>query len=208
MAEHLNTLRAIVPSVVVMRRPPSPSRSPTGHESHSLIRRSTCGVADLPSHALHELAMRDRIEVFGQIGVDDVRVAPADQPVRQLDGVERASLGPVSVGAVFQVRLEDRPRVKPGGWRRSGRPDPGWWECPEASPRRPPVWGSSPDAPAGAGRSSRRHPRAKPPATLPGPPPRSSRTRSLSCPRQPLSRGFDPASHPAKPLVSYRTHRH
>jgi len=32
--------------------------------------------------------------------------------------------------------------------------------------------------------------------------------RSLSCPRQPLSRGFDPASHPAKPLVSYRTHRH
>src|SRR5271166_5593634 len=25
---------------------------------------------------------------------------------------------------------------------------------------------------------------------------------------KPLSRGFDPASHPAKPLVSYRTHRH
>ena len=31
---------------------------------------------------------------------------------------------------------------------------------------------------------------------------------SLSCPRQPLSRGSNPASHPAKPLVSYRTHRH
>src|SRR5260370_28327751 len=31
---------------------------------------------------------------------------------------------------------------------------------------------------------------------------------SLSCPRQPLSRGSDPASRPAKPLVSYQTHRH
>ena len=52
--------------------------------------------------------MRDGVEVFGQIGVDDVRMAPADQPVRRLDGVERASFGPVSVGAIFQVRLEDR----------------------------------------------------------------------------------------------------
>ena len=56
--------------------------------------------------------MRDGVEIFGQIGVDDVRVAPADQPVRCLDGVERASFGPVSIGAIFQVRLEDRPRVK------------------------------------------------------------------------------------------------
>ncbi len=31
---------------------------------------------------------------------------------------------------------------------------------------------------------------------------------SLSRPRRPLSRGSDPASYPAKPLVSYRTHRH
>jgi hypothetical protein len=31
---------------------------------------------------------------------------------------------------------------------------------------------------------------------------------SLSRPRRPLSRGSDPASRPAKPLVSYRTHRH
>ena len=68
-------------------------------------------------------------------------------------------------------------------WRRSGRPGRGRWECPEASPRRP-VWGSSPDAPAGAGRSSRRHPRAKPPATLPSPTPRSSRTS----PRPPPAR--------------------
>jgi|SRR5208337_99670 len=31
---------------------------------------------------------------------------------------------------------------------------------------------------------------------------------SLNRPRRPLSRGFSPASHPAEPLVSYRTHRH
>src|SRR5215471_1974372 len=30
---------------------------------------------------------------------------------------------------------------------------------------------------------------------------------SLSRPRRPLSRGSDPASYPAKPLVSYRTYR-
>jgi hypothetical protein len=29
----------------------------------------------------------------------------------------------------------------------------------------------------------------------------------LGCPRQPLSRGSDPAGYPAKPLVSYRIHR-
>src|SRR6202051_1725533 len=31
---------------------------------------------------------------------------------------------------------------------------------------------------------------------------------SLSRPRRPLSRGFDPTSYPAKPLVSSQTYRH
>src|SRR5262249_26709473 len=31
--------------------------------------------------------------------------------------------------------------------------------------------------------------------------------RLLNRPRRPLSRGFDPASYPAKPLVSYQTYR-
>ncbi len=117
--------------------------------------------------------MRDGVEVFGQIGVDHVRIAPADQPVRRLDGVERASFGPVPIGAIFKVRLEDRLQHQFGGGLNDPVPDSG--NAQRLSPRRP-VWESSPAAPASADSSSTRVPRAKPPASLPHPPPRSSRT--------------------------------
>ncbi len=59
--------------------------------------------------------MRDRVEIFRQIGVNHVGVAPADQPVRFLDRIDRAAARAIAIGVVLEVRLEDRPRVKPGG---------------------------------------------------------------------------------------------
>jgi len=52
--------------------------------------------------------MRDRVEIFRQIGVDNVGVTPADQPVRFLDRIDRATTRPIAISAVLEVRLEDR----------------------------------------------------------------------------------------------------
>ena len=46
--------------------------------------------------------MRDRVEVFRQIGVYDVSVAPADQPVRFLDRIDRAATRTIAIGAVLK----------------------------------------------------------------------------------------------------------
>ena len=48
------------------------------------------------------------IQVFRQIGVNNVRVAPAHKPVHFLDGIGPAAAGPIAVSAVLKVRLEDR----------------------------------------------------------------------------------------------------
>src|SRR5208337_1000949 len=59
--------------------------------------------------------MRDRVEVFRQIGVDNVGIAPAKQPVRFLDGVDRAATRPIAISAVLEVRFEDRLQHNLGG---------------------------------------------------------------------------------------------
>jgi len=45
--------------------------------------------------------------------------------VRRLDGVERASFGPVPIGAIFKVRLEDRLQHQFGGGLNDPVPDSG-----------------------------------------------------------------------------------
>lgn len=50
--------------------------------------------------------MRDRVEILRQVGVDDVGMSPAQQPVRFLDGIDRAPTRPIAVSTVFEVRLE------------------------------------------------------------------------------------------------------
>src|SRR5215510_13879664 len=52
--------------------------------------------------------MRDRIEVLGQISVNHVSIAPAQMPVHFLDRVHRPASGPIAVGIVLEVSLEDR----------------------------------------------------------------------------------------------------
>jgi hypothetical protein len=52
--------------------------------------------------------MRDRIEVLGQISINYVSIAPAQMPVHFLDCVHRPASGPVAVGIVLEVSLEDR----------------------------------------------------------------------------------------------------
>ena len=59
--------------------------------------------------------MRNRVEVFRQVGVNDVGVAPADQPVHFLDRVGRTATGPVAIGSIVEIRLEDRFQHELGG---------------------------------------------------------------------------------------------
>src|ERR1700737_2949743 len=87
----------------LMRRFPSPSRSSIGAFSHSLISRSTAPSAI----RLHQLAVRNRIEVLGQVSVHHIGVAPADQPVHFLDRIHRPANGTVAIRTVLEVSLED-----------------------------------------------------------------------------------------------------
>src|SRR5208282_6788112 len=52
--------------------------------------------------------MRDRIEVFGQIGVYHVSVAATDQRMDFFDRVVSAPFRTITIGAGVKVRLEDR----------------------------------------------------------------------------------------------------
>ena len=52
--------------------------------------------------------MRDRVEVFRQVGVNDIGVTPAKQPVHFLDRAGRTATGPVAIGSIVEIRLEDR----------------------------------------------------------------------------------------------------
>jgi Reverse transcriptase (RNA-dependent DNA polymerase) len=59
--------------------------------------------------------MRDRVEIFRQISVNHVGVAPANQPVRFLDRIDRAAARAIAIGIVLEVRLEDRLKHDLGG---------------------------------------------------------------------------------------------
>ena len=55
------------------------------------------------------------IQVFRQIGVYHVGVAPADQPVHFLDGIGPAAAGSIAISRVLEIRLEDRFQHQLGG---------------------------------------------------------------------------------------------
>src|SRR5271169_143421 len=59
--------------------------------------------------------MRNRVEVLRQVGVNDIGVAPADQPVHFPDRVGRTATGPVAIGSIVEIRLEDRFQHELGG---------------------------------------------------------------------------------------------
>ena len=67
--------------------------------------------------------MRNRVEIFRQIGVHHVGVAPANQPVHFLDRVGRAPSRAVAIGVVLEVRLEDRLQHELGGGLNHPIPD-------------------------------------------------------------------------------------
>src|SRR6266481_6347458 len=66
-----------------------------------------CAVRDPASYRLHQLAVRNRIEVLGQVSVHHIGVAPADQPVHFLDRIHRPANGTVAIRTVIEVSLED-----------------------------------------------------------------------------------------------------
>jgi hypothetical protein len=72
-------------------------------------------VNDASGHRFEEVRMRDRVEIFRQISVNHVGVAPANQPVRFLDRIDRAAARAIAIGIVLEVRLEDRLKHDLGG---------------------------------------------------------------------------------------------
>src|SRR6266702_3384512 len=57
---------------------------------------------------MHQFAMRDRIEVSGQIGVYNIGVAATDKRMDFFDRVESAPFRAIAIGAGVKIRLEDR----------------------------------------------------------------------------------------------------
>src|SRR4051812_1569940 len=92
-------------------------------------------VNDPPGDRLHQLRVRDRVEVFRQISIDHVGVAPADVPVHVLDRVGSAPSRAVALGTVLEVRLEDRPQHQLGGGLNHPVPNGRDAERPLAAPR-------------------------------------------------------------------------
>src|SRR4051794_12149719 len=88
-----------------------------------------------PGDRLHQLRVRDRVEVFRQISIDHVGVAPADVPVHVLDRVGSAPSRAVAIGTVLEVRLEDRPQHQLGGGLNHPVPNGRDAERPLAAPR-------------------------------------------------------------------------
>src|ERR1035438_1566274 len=64
-------------------------------------------IDDPPSHALHQLRVRDGVEVLRQVRVNDIRVALVQQLIYLLDRIQRTPLRPVAVSIRLQIRLED-----------------------------------------------------------------------------------------------------
>src|SRR5579863_2598649 len=110
--------------------------------------------------------MWDRVEIPGEVGVHYIGVTPADQPVHLLDGVDRAAGGPIAIGIVLEIGLEDGLQHQLGGGLNDPIPYRRDAKRTFAAAR---LWGSSPVAPVGAGTSSRPVPRAGPSTRLPRP---------------------------------------
>jgi hypothetical protein len=112
--------------------------------------------------------VRDRVEIFRQIGVNNVGVAP--QPVRFLDRIDRAATRSIAISTVLEIRLKER--LQHDLCRGLNHPIP---DRRDAERSRLPALGSSPAAPVRADTSSRRVSHASPPATHPRPTSRSAR---------------------------------
>ena len=94
---------------------------------------------------LHQLVVRDGVEVLRQVGVDHVRVSVAQRVMDRPDRILRAPLRSIAIGTVLEVRFEDRLQHQLGGGLHHpvpNRRDPEW------SLARRQAWESSPDAPA------------------------------------------------------------
>ncbi len=99
-------------------------------------------VDDAAGHRFEEVRVRNRVEIFRQIGVYHVGVAPADQPVRFLDRIDRAAARAIAKGVVLEVRLEDRLQHDLDGGLNHPIPDrrdaEGTFAAPRRRDRRPP----------------------------------------------------------------------
>ena len=80
-------------------------------------------IDDAARHRFEKLGVRNAVEVLRQIGIDHIRVAPAQQPVHFLDRVRPTAAGPIAICAVFQVRFKDRLQHQLGGGLNHPVPD-------------------------------------------------------------------------------------
>jgi hypothetical protein len=65
-------------------------------------------VAHAPGHPFHQFTMRDRIEVFRQVGINHLGLAHPQRFSDLLDGLVGIASGPKAKGARMKIRLEYR----------------------------------------------------------------------------------------------------
>src|ERR1039457_5404366 len=108
--------RRALPSLLSPRQSPLPAPLPLFDRNRepSLDQTQYLPIHDSPSNALQQFAVRDRVEVFRQIGIDYIRVACYQVFMYFSDCVLTASLRSVAVGTRLQIRLEDRLQLQLG----------------------------------------------------------------------------------------------
>src|SRR5688572_22346800 len=80
-------------------------------------------VDNAPRYRPHKVVVRDAVEVFRKIRIDDLGVATAEQRVHFLDRVRPAALRSIAIGRGVEIRLEDRLQHQLGGGLHHAVPD-------------------------------------------------------------------------------------
>ena len=105
------TLRCATPLVLVAGRSHQPSAFVGFLDRRfqpQLDEPQQMPIADPPSHALHQLVVRNAVEIPAQVRVDHFPIARIQQPLDLLDRFQSALPRSVGVLLRLQVRLEDR----------------------------------------------------------------------------------------------------
>jgi hypothetical protein len=84
-------------------------------------------VNDAARDAFEQIRVRDRVKIFGQIGVDCLGISVAQQAMDPADRIDCAAFGTIPIDTGFQVRLKDRLENQLGrcsdapSWAKNGR---------------------------------------------------------------------------------------
>src|SRR5216683_250436 len=107
--EH-SSLRSAAPAMLATRHAPPPLLIPfldRRFQPH-LNESQHCAIDHASSDTLHQLLVRDGVEILRQVRVDDLRIAVAQSPMHRLDRVPSTPARAIAVRTRVELRFEDR----------------------------------------------------------------------------------------------------